>query len=157
MSPRTAPRLVVICGLPGSGKTTLARELERSLPAVRFGADEWMVALGVDLWEQPFRARLEARFRDLAAELLRLGVAVVLEFGVWSRAERDELLTLGRGLGVPVELRYLDAPLDDLWRRVDARNRTDAWPARAITRAEMEEWSERFEAPTAEELARYDN
>jgi hypothetical protein len=37
------------------------------------------------------------------------------------------------------------------------RNRTDAWPARAITRAEMEEWSERFEAPTAEELARYDN
>ena len=156
MSPRTAPRLVVICGLPGSGKTTLARELERSLPAVRFGADEWMVALGVDLWEQPFRALMEARLRELAAELLRLGVAVVLEFGFWTRAERDELLALARGLGVPVELRFLDAPIEELWRRVDARNCTDAWPDRPITRAEMDWWQALFEAPTPEELARYD-
>jgi predicted kinase len=156
MTTPTTPHLVVICGLPGSGKTTLARELERSLPAARFGADEWMVALGVDLFDQPFRARLEARFRELAASLLGMGTSVVIEFGVWSRAERDELLAMGRGLGVPVELRYLAAPLDDLWRRVDARNRTDAWAARAITRTEMEEWSERFEAPTAEELAQYD-
>jgi predicted kinase len=152
----TAARLVVICGLPGSGKTTLARELERSLPAVRLGGDEWMADLGVDLFDQPFRDRLEARMRDLAARLLALGVAVVLEFGVWSRAEREELLATARRLGVPVELRYLDVPLDELWRRVDARNRTDAWPARPITRAEMEEWNEAFEPPTAEELAQYD-
>src|SRR5689334_20272749 len=151
-----SPRLVVICGLPGSGKTTLARELEVALPAVRFGGDEWMVDLGVDLFDQPFRDRLEARMRDLAARLLQLGVAVVLEFGVWSRAERDELLATARGLGVAVELRYLDVPIDELWRRVDARNRSDAWPARPITRAEMESWRDVFEAPTAEELTRYD-
>jgi predicted kinase len=153
----TAPaRLVVVCGLPGAGKTTLARELEVALPAIRLGGDEWMVALGVDLFDQPFRDRLEARFRDLAAELLRLGVSVVLDFGVWSRAERDELLTLARGLGAAVELRYLAVPLDELWRRVDARNRSDMWKARPITRAHLDEWSEIFEAPTAEELARYD-
>ena len=151
-----AARLVVICGLPGAGKTTLARELEVSLPAVRLGGDEWMTDLGVDLFDQPFRDRLEARFRDLAAALLRLGVSVVLDFGVWSRAERDELLALARGLGVAVELRFVDEPIEELWRRVDARNRTDAWPARPITRAELDEWSGRFEPPTADELARFD-
>jgi predicted kinase len=123
---------------------------------VRFGADEWMVALGVDLFDQPFRSRLEGRFRDLTASLLGLGTSVVLEFGVWSRTERDELLALARGVGVAVELRFLDAPLDELWRRVEARNRTDSWPERPITRAEMESWSEQFEAPTAEELSHYD-
>jgi predicted kinase len=153
----TSGRLVLICGLPGSGKTTLARELERSMPAVRFGADEWMVALEVDLWAQPFRSLMEARLRALTAELLRLGVAVVLEFGFWTRAERDELLAMARGLGVPVELRFLDAPIEELWRRVDARNRTDAWPDRPITRVEMEWWQARFEPPTPEELAAYDD
>jgi predicted kinase len=153
----TAPaRLVLICGLPGSGKTTLARELERSMPAVRFGADEWMVALGVDLWEQPFRSLMEARLRALTADLLRLGIVVVLEFGFWSRAERDALRAMARGLGVPVELRFLDVPMEELWRRVDARNRTDAWPDRPITRFEMDYWSGQFEPPTPEELATYD-
>jgi len=146
----------VICGLPGAGKTTLARELEVLLPAVRLGGDEWMTDLEVDLFDQAFRDRLEARFRELAAVLLRLGVSVVLDFGVWSRAERDELLALARGLGVAVELRFVDAPIEELWRRVDARNRTDAWPARPITRAELEEWSALFEPPTADELARFD-
>ena len=146
----------MICGLPGAGKTTLARELEVLLPAVRLGGDEWMTDLEVDLFDQAFRDRLEARFRELAAVLLRLGVSVVLDFGVWSRAERDELLAMARGLGVAVELRFVDAPIEELWRRVDARNRTDAWPARPITRAELEEWSALFEPPTADELARFD-
>ena len=127
-----------------------------SLPAVRLSGDEWMTDLGVDLFDQPFRDRLEARFRDLAARLLRLGVHVVLEFGFWSRAERDELLAVARGLGVAVELRYLDVPVDELWRRIDARNRSDMWKARPITRAHLDEWSEVFEAPDAAELAAYD-
>ncbi len=34
------PRLVIICGLPGSGKTTLAKALERRLRAILFEPDE---------------------------------------------------------------------------------------------------------------------
>ena len=38
----TGPRLIIVCGLPGSGKTTLAKALENRLRAVRFSPDDWM-------------------------------------------------------------------------------------------------------------------
>jgi predicted kinase len=34
------PRLLLMCGLPGSGKTTLATQLAAGLPAVRLCPDE---------------------------------------------------------------------------------------------------------------------
>src|SRR4051812_438273 len=46
---REAGRLIIVCGLPGSGKTTHAKQLEDRLRAIRFAPDEWMEALGIDL------------------------------------------------------------------------------------------------------------
>ena len=37
-------RLLLTCGLPGSGKTTLARRLATERGAVRLSKDEWMAA-----------------------------------------------------------------------------------------------------------------
>lgn len=39
-------RLIVVAGLPGSGKTTLAHQLEQTYAAVRLSADDWMESLG---------------------------------------------------------------------------------------------------------------
>ena len=41
----TGPRLIIVCGLPGSGKTERATMLEGKLRAVRFAPDEWTDAL----------------------------------------------------------------------------------------------------------------
>lgn len=43
-------RLIILCGLPGSGKTTLAKLLEGKRRAVRLCPDEWMDALQIDLY-----------------------------------------------------------------------------------------------------------
>jgi predicted kinase len=40
---------VVITGLPGSGKTSLAASVTESLPAVRMCPDDWMCVAGIDL------------------------------------------------------------------------------------------------------------
>ncbi|MEM1270402.1 MAG: AAA family ATPase [Bacteroidota bacterium] len=63
------PTLVVLCGLPGAGKTTHARRLERELDAVRFGPDEWMEALGMDLYDEAGRERIERLQWDQAKRL----------------------------------------------------------------------------------------
>src|SRR3712207_2038136 len=117
----TAARLVLLCGLPGAGKTTLARRPAEELPALRLCPDEWMVRFGIDLDDGPARARIEALCWHLAQELLRLGQHVILEFGFSARAEREEKRARARALGAQVELHYLDVPLDELWRRIRRR------------------------------------
>ncbi|WP_049562533.1 AAA family ATPase [Nonomuraea sp. SBT364] len=149
-------RLILLCGLPGSGKTTLAGRLAEEIPAVRLCPDEWLAALGVGLHEEEPRARLEALFRQHALDLVRLGQTVILEFGFWARDERDELRLAARGLGAAVELRHLAVPLDELRRRLEIRNREETWRAAPITGDMIERWSRIFQAPDAAELALFD-
>jgi predicted kinase len=144
--------MILLCGLPGSGKTTMAKRLASEVPAVRLSPDEWLADLGVDLFDEPFRARLERRFRTLARDLLGLGQNVVLESGFWTRAERDEMRAVGRAVGAMVELRYLAVPFDELVRRLDARDSPVPIPRELLA-----EYERVFQAPGAEELALFDH
>jgi predicted kinase len=149
----TPPRLVLLCGLPASGKTTLARELVGDYRAVRFDIDEWMRAAGIDPFDEDVRAALEARFWALTQRLLALGTSVVLEWGFWVRSERLEKLEVGRAVGAAVELWFLDVPYEELRRRVADRR---AVGGIAITERHMEQYRRVFEPPTEEELGRFD-
>ena len=86
---RSATRLVLICGLPASGKSTLARRLALEVPAIRLDKDAWVTQLGADLWDDEFRVRLERQLWVLSQDLLAQGQSVILEWGHWARAERD--------------------------------------------------------------------
>ncbi len=152
-SPR--PRLVLMCGLPGSGKTTEAQRLAARLGAVRLAPDEWLAGLGIDLWDEEIRGRLERLFWDLAQELLRLGQSVILESGFWLRSDRDEKRAGARAIGAAVELRYLGVPLDELSRRLEGRVASEVG-AVTISRSQLERFAASFEAPDAEELALFD-
>jgi predicted kinase len=149
-------RLILICGLPGSGKTTLAKQLAQRARAVRLCPDEWKHALGIDYYDEQARVRLEARLRGLAQELLALGQNVVMENGFWAREEREELRLAARSLGAAVELHYLQAPVEELWRRLELRNQVVEAGAVPIKRTDLEQWADQFEAPDASETALFD-
>jgi predicted kinase len=150
---RLQPRLVLLCGLPASGKTSLAREIADAYGAVRLSLDEWELALDVDPFDAGFQTRLEAEFWQLTRRLLVLGTSVVLEWGFWARSERDEKREAARALGVAVELRFLDVPYEELVRRVVARH---AAGDIAITESHMDRYRGIFQPPTDDELALYD-
>lgn len=151
-SSRTRPRLIVVCGLPGSGKTTRARQIEQSLHAIRFCADEWMDAIGINLWDGEARQRIEDLQWTVAQQLLAVGCNVVIEWGTWARSERDRLRTGARALGAAVELHFLDAPVHVLFERIRRRDKERP----AITFEEMQRWDVIFERPSPQEIALFD-
>jgi predicted kinase len=153
---KSSTRLVLICGLPASGKSTLARRLAPEIPAVRLDKDGWVTQLGADVWDDDFRVRLERQLWVLTQDLLAQGQSVILEWGHWARAERDEKRIGARALGVGVELHYLHAPLEELIERAEHRNVSGEWTASPITRAHFESWATMFQPPDEEEILLFD-
>lgn len=155
------PTLYLTCGLPGSGKTSLAKIIEHEKSALRLTGDEWMHRLypGISTPEAelgPCRGRVEQLQWQIALQVLRLDCSVVVDWGVWSRAERDACREEARAVGARVVLLFLDVPFEELWHRVARRNAARPADIFEISRSDLLRWSKLFEAPTDEELALYD-
>ncbi len=158
----TAPTLTLMVGLPGSGKTTLAKRLEEETGAVRFTPDEWHLFLFEDDFHHPEEhalhderhSRVEALQWDLGKKLLQKGVSVILDYGFWAKEERDEKYREALALGARFQIRYTHAPLEELCRRLEARGREGRQDVfSTITREDVESWAVMFQPPDQEELS----
>ena len=148
--------LILICGLPGSGKTTMAKQLEASRSALRLCPDEWIGSIlkdATDIVElDRLRTPVESVQWEVAKRALVLGINVILENGFWSRAERARYRSEAEALGASVELVYLRVERDELWARLAKRNE-DLPPGTFVVReAQLDLWWSWFEPPTPEEL-----
>ncbi len=150
---RTTPTLFVMVGLPASGKSTRAREIEEDRRALRLTPDEWMIPLFDDNDADGKRNVLEGRFIWLALRALRHGMDVVLDFGVWSRVERSALRALAATAGASCELVYLEVDADQQRRWRDRRAAEEPGSTFLISDEDLDDYRRRFVPPDDAELS----
>ena len=126
------PRLVLMMGLSGSGKTAVAGQLAQQLGGVRLRSDverkrlfglapTARAAPALGLYGAEASQRTYTRLHDLAAAALQAGVPVVIDAASLQRAERDAVRLLAQRLGVPFTLLLCEAPAAVLRQRLDQR------------------------------------
>jgi predicted kinase len=141
----------LIVGLPGAGKTTRARELEAG-GAVRLTPDEWQIMLFGDRNPPDLRDLVEGKLIEIGMRTAELGTDVVLDFGLWSVAERSALRWIARAVGARSEVVYL--PIDPAEQRRRVTTRFDTTPEQTFHMIDVElaQWRARFEPPDDAEL-----
>jgi aminoglycoside phosphotransferase family enzyme/predicted kinase len=127
--PRTG-KLILMSGLSGAGKSTVAREISREIDGIQIRSDAVRKHLaGIDLDErgtneiytpEMSRKTFDRLFR-LARILLPLGYPVILDARYDKALWRDPLRELARSIGVPFHIVHVHAPLPILLQRIQER------------------------------------
>jgi uncharacterized protein len=126
--------LILVVGLPGTGKTTLARSLGMRLGATVYSSDRVRKGLaGVEathrsndaidsgLYSAEMSQRTYAGLRELASESLAGGRSVVLDATYRTRDERASMIDIAHSRGCPYWLVECQLPESVALRRVAER------------------------------------
>lgn len=141
---RPPGRLILTCGLSGSGKSYVAERLVPRLPAVRLRSDVARKVLAGLTPDQPASAPVgqglystaerESAYDWLALvaeDLLRSGENVIVDATFLDPSRRERFLELGRRSGRSAAVLFCDAPIELLQERIRRRAREGGDPSDA--------------------------
>ncbi len=118
-------KVIMTCGRICCGKSTYARKLQENRNAVVLSIDDITLALfpeGAGEMHDTYVLRAEQYLLSLSLQILENGVDVILDWGLWTRAQRDRLRAFYTGHGVENEIHYLRLSPEEWERRIRKRN-----------------------------------
>lgn len=119
-------KVIMTCGKICCGKTTYSKEICKTENAVLLSVDELMIKLfGQSAGERhdEYVSLIKNYFLEKSVEIIKCGTSVVLDWGLWSRRERNSLRSFYSKRGIYAEIHYLSID-DDTWlQRIDERNK----------------------------------
>jgi len=120
--PVQRPALIILSGLPGTGKSTLAQNLSTALPAIVIQSD----LVRTILFPQPTfsdaeNRRIHAVARALMRHFLKAGHFVIADSTNLIERHRQTLLQLAKSAAVPALIVQTSAPAEVVKRRLSRR------------------------------------
>lgn len=151
------PQAYILCGLPGSGKTTYSKKLEDK-GVIRFSVDESMLdrfgKYGIDFPEDKYgeyKKRVLASLEQDIINQIERGNSVVLDFGLWQQKDRIKFRKLVENAGAKSKLIYFKAEPELLIKRLESRNQQQASDLPKVSTEMFNGVVERFEEPKEDE------
>ena len=100
--------------------------------------------------------KIRAYFQNKAAELVKIGCSVILDWGFWSRGDRERLTAFYAGRNIPLEWHYIDVD-DRTWQKnIEERNRRilagEGGSDYFLDEGLMKKLLSRWEPPSREEI-----
>jgi Predicted kinase len=112
-------KVILVCGKICAGKTTYAKKLAEEIGAVILSVDEiTLVLFGQHLGDKhdEMVEKTEKYLFGKAAEIISVGVNVILDWGFWTREERQYAVKYFSDLGIKSEWHYIDTT-DRVWHK----------------------------------------
>jgi uncharacterized protein len=145
-----APRLVLMHGLSGSGKSRLAARLAPRLPAVWIRSDLERKRLhghdpmapapaevGAGLYDAAASERTYARLAEMACTALRAGFSVLVDAAFLDASQRAPFISLARRHGAHLAVLACEAPTAILRERIAARRNDPSDAGAAVLEAQL--------------------
>jgi predicted kinase len=158
----STPEVLMLCGLTGSGKSTYADGMVKKgyeLLSLDETMHERHGRAGIDYPAERYTEFENAINEELKLKLvglLAVGASVVMDYGFWRRANRDNYKALIEKNGGVWRLIYFKASNEVLAQRLNARNKRNDANAVNVTESMLERFIAEFEEPDheGEELVR---
>jgi hypothetical protein len=124
--PTTSPALIVVSGLPGSGKSYFSRRLAERLPLPIIESDAMRQILSAKPdYSQAESGRLFRACHALIDELLSKGISVIFDATNLIERNREQLYRIADSAGAKLIMVRLDAPTEVIQQRLERRRNGD--------------------------------
>lgn len=120
-------KVYILCGKICSGKTNYSQKIRKEHQAVILSVDDITLALlgqnGGDLLDV-YVEKLEQYFFQKSVEIVETGINVVLDWGFWTKTERDFAKEFYGSRGIEYEFHYISISDEEWYRRLEKRNKS---------------------------------
>ena len=158
MAKESDPQAYLICGNICTGKTHFAKQLSLEKNAVILSCDE----IENDLFQKDLgsahdemAARIHSYLLKKAAEIIKHGTSVILDWGFWRRSDRENTSAFFRDLHISYEWHYMDTSSEQRSINIKSRNQAVQKGISSdyyVDSGLLEKCSTLFEPPTGEEI-----
>lgn len=119
-------KVIMTCGKICSGKSTYSERLRKENKAVVLSVDEITLAFfeqNIGENHDEYVEKLEKYLFEKSLDIISVGVNVILDWGFWTKAERDYAREFYGTRDICYEFHYMDVSEDTWHMRLDKRNK----------------------------------
>lgn len=149
-------KVIMMCGVCGSGKTTFAKKKEKK-GFIRISIDEEMWRLygarGIDYPNDNYEelsSIVESKLQNDIVNYIKEDKNLVIDFSFWSKSNRKYYKNFLEELGADIQLIYLKVDKETLKKRIESRNKNHDANSQFIDEKTFEMYYNGFEEPKNE-------